>query len=74
MSHTKAGYIIPTYLYQLELGHSEAHDFDLLAINYDVRLFKNATDIIRASLTIKIGVFQFLGHDMYARTNSQYTT
>ena len=41
---------------------------------YEVRLFKNATDVVSAILTNEINVFQFLGHFIYVRTNNQCTS
>ena len=41
---------------------------------YEVRLLKNVTDVVSAILTNEIGVLQFLGHNIYARTNNQCTT
>ena len=45
---------------------------DLISV-YEVRLLKNATDVISAILINQIGVFQFLGHYLYVRTNNQCT-
>ena len=37
----------------------------MLLLIFEVRLFKNAIDVVSAILTNEIGVLQFLGHFIY---------